>query len=257
MLAAALYWIYEAIRAASAGSTGWAERNGHQVFHTEQVLHLDPERWLNRIIDRLPVLAVPACYVYAVLYMVITPGVLVWAYRRHPDAYRRHRTTLVIVTFAALVGFRWFPTAPPRLLIGGRFVDTMDLYHSWGWWGTSTSAPAGTGALANAYAAMPSLHVAWAVWSAATVCLLVRRPAVRAAAIAYPVITALVVLGTANHYLFDVLAGAFIWLLAHLAVAAAQSVRRRARDRQPARPADASDARLHEPLTSEDGAKQR
>jgi hypothetical protein len=218
-IAAGLYWLYEAIRTLVAGKLAGAQRDGHDLLHWEQVAHLNPEHWLNQALDRLPALAVPACYFYAIMYMVVTPGVLVWTYWRHPESYARHRTALLLITFAALIGFCWFPTAPPRLLNGAGFHDTMSLYHSWGWWGASTRAPAGTGTLANAYAAMPSLHVAWAAWCAATVCALVRRPVVRLAAVSYPIITALVVLGTANHYLLDALAGTLLWLVVHLTVA--------------------------------------
>jgi hypothetical protein len=61
---------------------------------------------------------------------------------------------------------------------------------------------------------MPSLHIAWAAWCGATVYRLASRRWLRILAAAYPVLTALVVLGTANHYLADVLAGAGLWALA-------------------------------------------
>jgi hypothetical protein len=94
------------------------------------------------------------------------------------------------------------------------FVDTVVRFHTWGSLASNSIAKD-----ANQYAAMPSLHVAWAAWCAATVCALVRRPVVRLAAISYPIITALVVLGTANHYLLDALAGTLLWLVVHLTVA--------------------------------------
>lgn len=88
---------------------------------------------------------------------------------------------LAVVTGSALIGFWRFPTAPPRLLTGGGFHDTLAAYGSWGWWGRLTS-----------------------------------RRWLRALAIAYPVLTALVVLGAPNHYLTAVVAGAGLWLLADL-----------------------------------------
>jgi hypothetical protein len=72
---------------------------------------------------------------------------------------------------------------------------------------------------------MPSLHLAWAAWCGATVFTLTRRRWVKAVAIAYPVLTALVVLGTANHYLLDVLAGIGLWLLATFAVSHFERIR--------------------------------
>jgi hypothetical protein len=64
----------------------------------------------------------------------------------------------------------------------------------------------GAAAIANQFAAMPSLHMAWAVWCAATVFTLASHRWLRVLAVAYPVLTALVVLGTENHSLFDVVA---------------------------------------------------
>jgi hypothetical protein len=125
---------------------------------------------------------------------------------------------LAVITGAALIGFWWFPTAPPRLLAGAGFQDTLAHYSSWGWWGTDASVPAGAAAIANQYAAMPSLHLAWAAWCGATVYTLCRTRVVRVLAVAYPILTALVVLGTANHYLLDVLAGAALWASAHLQI---------------------------------------
>ena len=40
----------------------------------------------------------------------------------------------------------------------------MAQYSSYGWWGGDASAPRGMGGLTNQYAAMPSLHVGWALW---------------------------------------------------------------------------------------------
>lgn len=218
LLAAGLYGIYDLIRAEVSASDAWARRDGYDLLNWEQWAHLDPEHWLNHATLHLAVLTVPACYFYSALYMLLTPGTLIWVYRRHPHAYRQARTTLAMITFAALLAFRWFPTAPPRLLTGAGFADTLVYYKNWGWWGHETSLPSAAHALANQYAAMPSLHVAWATWCAATISVLTVRRSGRLLAWSYPIATALIVMATANHYLLDVLAGAVLWLVAHLAV---------------------------------------
>lgn len=71
--------------------------------------------------------------------------------------------------------------------------------------------PVPAAAIANQFAAMPSLHLAWAAWCAATVFALTRHRWLRILAVCYPVLTAVVVLGTANHYLLDGLAGVGLW----------------------------------------------
>lgn len=210
-LVAALYAAYDAVRGLFRGGTFQAQRDGRDLLHWEQALHLDPERWLNSHLQSIAVLAVPACFFYATLHFVVTPSVLIWTYHARAAGYRQARTVLAIITVSALAGFWWFPTAPPRLLAGAGFQDTLAHFSNWGWWGGDASVPQGAAAIANQYAAMPSLHLAWAAWCAATIFIHTRRLWIRVVAIAYPVLTTLVVLGTANHYLLDVLAGAGLW----------------------------------------------
>lgn len=122
--------------------------------------------------------------------------------------YRFARTWLMTSTLVGLIGFTLAPTAPPRLLAGGHgFVDTMAQYSSYGWWGGDASAPRGLGGLTNQYAAMPSLHVGWSLWCGIVLWRYGRTRFVRALGIAYPLGTTLVVMGTANHYFLDALAG--------------------------------------------------
>lgn len=217
-LVALLYAGYDVVRGLIAGSTGRAERDGADILHLELVLHIDPEHWLNDRLSQLSALAVPACYFYATLHFVVTPAVLIWLFHRRRDAYRQARTVLVIVTGSSLIGFWQFPTAPPRLLTGAGFHDTLAMFSGWGWWGSDPAVPARAAAIANQYAAMPSLHLAWALWCGVTVYRQATRPWLRLAAIAYPFLTAAVILGTANHYLLDVLAGAAVWTISDAAV---------------------------------------
>lgn len=217
-VALAFYYAYDLVRGLISGGAARAERDGRDVLHWEQVLHLDPEHAVNNALQHLTWLAVPACYFYATLHFVVTPAVLVWVYRRHGDRYRDLRTVLAVLTGSALIGFWLFPTAPPRLLPDAGFLDTLALFHSWGWWGAGASVPTAAAGLANEYAAMPSLHVAWALWSGAAVVLLARRRWVRLLGAAYPVLTAFVVMATANHFMLDVVAGALLWLVSYLAV---------------------------------------
>ena len=213
-MAVGLYAGYDAVRGLFRDGPARAERDGWGILGLERALRLDPEGWLNAHVQATPLLAVPACYVYATLHFVVTPCVLVWTFRHRPAFYTRARTALALTTAGALVGFWLFPTAPPRLLVGGGFHDTLSAYSGWGWWGTDASVPQGAAALANQFAAMPSLHVAWSVWCAATLLTQVRNPVVRVLAVLYPVLTAVVVLATANHFVLDVVAGAVLWALA-------------------------------------------
>jgi hypothetical protein len=170
--------------------------------------NLSLETSLNSALERLPVLAVIASYWYSALHYTVTPAVLVWLHRKHPGDYKAARTSLVSATLLGLVGFWLYPTAPPRMLTHDGFVDTLAQFSQWGWWSTDASAPKGMGGLTNELAAMPSLHVGWAVWVGWYVYRHAKSQLARVLAFAYPVGTALVVMGTANHYLLDVVAGA-------------------------------------------------
>jgi hypothetical protein len=101
--------------------------------------------------------------------------------------------------------------APPRMLPG--YVDTLAMTAQHGWWGSDASAPRGLGAMTNQLAAMPSLHVGWALWCAWVVFTLTRKRWVRIAALVYPLGTTLVVVGTANHYVLDAVGGALVMLI--------------------------------------------
>jgi hypothetical protein len=153
-------------------------------------------------------LAVLAAYFYSTMHYLVTPCVLIWMYRRHPGEYRFARTTLALSTVLALVGFHLVPTVPPRLLDGSGIRDSLADVSRWGWWGGEGSVPRGLGSLSNQFAAMPSLHVGWAIWCGVLIALYAERRWVKVLGIAYPIATSVVVMATGNHYLLDAVAGA-------------------------------------------------
>ncbi|MET9292912.1 phosphatase PAP2 family protein [Streptomyces sp. NPDC003077] len=210
-LIALVYVIYSAGRLVARGDAHTADGHGLAILRLEELLRIAPERALNRVFTDTPALGIPADFVYASLHYLLTPLILVWLWRRHSGRYRIMRTWLMISTLIGLVGFTLLPTAPPRLLPSGHgFTDTMAHFSSYGWWGEDASAPRGLGKLTNEYAAMPSLHVGWALWCGVALWVFGTTKAAKAAAVAYPLLVALVVMGTANHYLLDALAGAAV-----------------------------------------------
>jgi PAP2 superfamily len=209
-LLAAVYALYSVTRRVSVGGAGAAAANGRHVLHLERRLGFAPEQWLNHGLSGRAFLALPADYAYATLHYVVTPVVLVWLWRARPAAYLSARRTLMAATLMGLVGFALLPLAPPRMLPG--FTDTMALFGDSGWWGTAASAPEGLGSFTNQFAAMPSLHVGWAIWCGAVLARYAQRMWVRRLAVAYPVMVVLVVLSTANHYLLDAVAGLAVLL---------------------------------------------
>jgi PAP2 superfamily len=205
-LVTAAYGIYTASRLLADGSLARGRDRARTLLDLERAIHLNVEASLNHAVSAHACLAVPMSLWYASLHYLVTPAVLVWIYCRRPDAYARARNVLAVATGLGLVGFLLAPTAPPRLM-GTGYVDTLARYSEFGWWSTHASAPAGLGRFTNELAAMPSLHVGWAVWVAWALYPLVSTPC-RLTAIAYPAATSVVVIATGNHWVLDVLVGA-------------------------------------------------
>ena len=203
-----LYVGYSAARFVADPDLGAATGNARHLLGLEAALGLDVEQWTNAALTALPGAALLASYWYALLHYAVTPAVLLWVYRRRPARYRLVRTALVAGSALGVIGFVLVPMAPPRMLPG--YVDVLAATAEHGWWGADASAPRGLASLTNELAAMPSLHVGWAVWCAWVVFLCTRRVGARVAAVSYVVGTTAVVMTTANHYLLDAVAGAAV-----------------------------------------------
>lgn len=248
LLVAALYGFYELVRGLQHQAPAIAFRNGRDILAWERGLDIDPESWLTHALVHVTPLAVPCAYFYSTAHYLITPIVLVWMYRCHRRQYRTARTALAISTMAALVLFWLVPTAPPRLLRGAHVPDALFDLRRFGWWGGDGSVPRGLGGITNQLAAMPSLHVGWALWSGFLLALYCRNRFVRVLGVLYPLLTTFVVLATGNHYVLDVIVGVAVMafgaagaVLARRGVRTLRSVQRRraaAQDEPVRQPAD-------------------
>ncbi|CAL9527100.1 phosphatase PAP2 family protein [Streptomyces sp. enrichment culture] len=206
-----VYACYSLGRLVVRGDVSDAVDHGLAILRIEKALYLNAESPLNRWFTHEPWLGIPADFWYASLHYLVTPAVLVWLFRSRAVHYRAARTWLMVSTFIGLIGFTLLPTCPPRLLDASHgFVDTMAHYSSWGWWGGEASAPRGLGGMTNQYAAMPSLHVGWALWCGVILWRHGRTRTAKTFAVVYPLVTTIVVMGTANHYFLDAVAGAAV-----------------------------------------------
>lgn len=213
-----VYACYTAGRLLARGDVSTAVDNGLAILRVEKFFLINAEHPLNRLFRTQAWIGIPADFWYASLHYVVTPIILVWLFRSRAVHYRAARTWLMTSTMIGLIGFTLLPTCPPRLLAAEHgFVDTMAQYSSWGWWGGEASAPRGMGGMTNQYAAMPSLHVGWALWCGVILWRHGRTPLARTAAVVYPLVTTIVVMGTANHYFLDAVAGAAVMGLGLLA----------------------------------------
>jgi hypothetical protein len=216
LLIGVLYGAYEISRGLGDVDMSDAVDNGRQILHLEKVWHLDPEQILNNLLHHATFLAVFASYFYSVMHYLVTPAVLIWMYRSHRADYGRARTALALSTGLGLIGYLFLPTAPPRMVHGSGLRDILADTQRFGWWGHDGSVPRGWGEFTNQFAAMPSLHVGWAVWCGAVIALYARRRWVRALGVSYPLLTTFVVMATGNHYLLDAVAGAVVMALGAL-----------------------------------------
>lgn len=143
---------------------------------------------------------------YGTAHFVVTAAALIWLFRRDPPRYPLWRNTLAATTALALIGFALYPLMPPRLLPPSYgFVDSLKTIG--GLWDFDSGAVA---KVSNQYAAMPSLHCAWAGWCTFVLWPMVRSKWAKALVLLYPAITVFCIVVTANHYFLDAVGGAVI-----------------------------------------------
>ncbi|WP_199521255.1 phosphatase PAP2 family protein [Jiangella anatolica] len=201
---AAVYGVYTVIRNSVPDDQARAVANSVRIWTTEQDLRIDFELWLNHTVHAVEWLTVSINYFYVSLHFVVTGGVLIWLFLRHPGRYRAARTVLAFTTGLALFGYYLYPLAPPRLLPSGLFYDTVALHDTVG---ALTSGDLQN--LSNQYAAMPSMHAGWSMWCGLALIMFARSRWVRLLGVLYPLATVVVITATGNHYVLDAVGG---WL---------------------------------------------
>jgi hypothetical protein len=196
------YYLYREARNLVPNQPSIARRHGRSVQWLQDWLHCNFELSVNQYVAHSPWLAQPMDYYYATLHFVVTIAVMVWLFMARPRVYRGLRTALFAMTISGLAGFYLYPLAPPRLLPEYGYVDTLAKYHTWG-----SLADPNIAEHTNQFAAMPSLHIAWAGWCAIAVFYCARPWWLRVLAVAYPIGTLMVIVGTANHFVIDAVGG--------------------------------------------------
>ncbi|GAQ53664.1 hypothetical protein a10_03469 [Streptomyces acidiscabies] len=196
------YWTYSLIRNAVPEQKSEALRNADWIWRMEHHLGIAVEESVNHAVNSVTWLIVGMNYYYATLHFIVTLGVLVWLYRSHPGRYAATRLVLFATTAVALVGYYFYPLAPPRLMNGGDFIDTVVVHETWG-----SMASGDLKNMSNQYAAMPSMHIGWSLWCGLTIFFLARLPWVRILGLLYPTATLIVIVSTANHFWLDAVGG--------------------------------------------------
>ncbi|MGW1183410.1 bifunctional glycosyltransferase 87/phosphatase PAP2 family protein [Streptomyces drozdowiczii] len=211
LLIRVVYSAYAHVRLAATAGRATAERHGRQIHSAEQWLHIDVEHRINHAVAGVGRLRDFFDYYYSTFHFVVPLAILAVLYVRRPADYRWARSTLGFATLLALVGFWLYPLAPPRLMPGLGFIDTVHGVQDF----TKPDYGALT-AVTNQYAAMPSLHFGWSLWCGVIIVLLAPKAWMKALGVLHPLLTVSAIVATANHWVLDAVGGAAVVALGFL-----------------------------------------
>jgi len=194
------YWVYRLVRGLVDGRAAAAFENARHIVHIERGLGLFFEPSVNGWALDHDWISDVSSWLYVNSHFTITTATLAFLYLRRNDRFYFVRNMFVVAMGIALVGYLVFPTAPPRFLPHLGFQDSVAHFT-----GVDTQA---SNVLFNPYAAVPSMHVAFALMLGLSMAAIVRRRWAKALWSVYPLLVTFVVVATANHWWFDGVAGA-------------------------------------------------
>ena len=200
-LCGALLVIYRAIRTINKTDMRVAFANARSVIRLENWLGLPFEDNLQTWLLDHPTLIKLLNHYYIFFHFPAAIAFLLWLYLRQPRHYVPFRNLMAFVTFVALIIHLLFPLAPPRMMTG--FVDTMREF------GPNIYPKNAIDGAANQIAAMPSLHFGWAMIEAIAV-ITILKSRWRWLIVLHPLLMAMSIIATGNHWWIDAAAAAVI-----------------------------------------------
>jgi PAP2 superfamily len=191
-----------------------------QVIRLERLLGLFHEQAIQKVFLPYRVVVQFFNVYYGTAHFLVTMVTFVCLFKFRPTQFVRWRNALAFTTALALVGFSLYPLMPPRLLhesgpFGGARLtatrdlpDSTDIHDTLKEFGSLWSFDSGgISRVSNQYAAMPSLHCAWATWCTLALWPLVRKRWARVLLVGYPLLTVLCIIVTGNHFWLDAIGG--------------------------------------------------
>lgn len=203
-----LYIIYSFVQASVNQPVSLAVQNANNIVQLEKTLgifiELNVQHWFlqNSILVKL------VNDVYSYLFYPVIIVFAIWAYNRHKQQYMVARNIFLVSAFIGLFSFAFFPMAPPRLMSGLGFVDTLAKYDAIHY---SPSIPH---FLVNQYAAMPSFHFGWTLLVGASTFLIAKSWWLKVLGALLPALMLISIIATGNHFILDALGGAVTIALA-------------------------------------------
>jgi len=196
------YYVYRLTRGAIDGNPSVAFENARALIDVERTLHVFIEPSVQSWASGWSFVTDAAAWIYINAQSSVTLGALAWLYLFRNESFYFVRNMFGVAFAIALVGYVVYPTAPPRFMPEWGFQDTVSEY---------TGVPqdsVAVNALFNPYAAVPSMHVAFALMIGWPLARLVRWRPLKVFWFVYPFIVTFVIVVTANHFLADAFLGA-------------------------------------------------
>lgn len=212
------YYAYRLVRGLVDGRASAAFDNARSLLHIEQSLGLFFEPAFQDWTERHAWLMDASNWIYVNSHFALTTAFLIWLYVKRNEGFYFVRNMFMVAMGIALVGYMAFPTAPPRFMPEWGFRDSVAEF--------TGVEPESSNLLFNPFAAVPSMHVAFALMLGLPLASMVRRRWAQLLWWSYPAVVSFVVVATANHWWFDAFLGA---ATAGVAALAAQALLARAR----------------------------
>ena len=203
VLFAVAYLGYTLVRGLVEGRATAAFQHARELISLERGMHFFVEPTVQAWAEGSHFLMGLTSWLYVNAQTSVTIAALVYIYLRHNRSFYFVRNMFMFAMFIALIGYWAFPTAPPRLLPEWGFFDSVSAFT-----GVSSHGSGPSVGLFNSYAAVPSMHVAFALMIGWPLASLSRWRAVRVAWRLYPLLITFVIVVTANHFLADAMLGA-------------------------------------------------
>jgi membrane-associated phospholipid phosphatase len=214
------YLLYSAARWLTVGDLPSAQAHAHWIVDRERDLHVAAEASVQHALTGTPFLWV-LNHLYIAAQLLVVPGALMFLYVRDRSLYERLRNTILATWLLSIPVYAAFPVAPPRLAHIG-IVDTITSQTQFSLDSRLTTS------FYNELAAVPSLHVGFAVAVGIALAAALRRPVAKGLALLWGPTIALAVVATGNHFFFDIAAGLLVSALGYGVAVGIDRVRLRA-----------------------------
>src|SRR5829696_695036 len=228
------YWLYRFVRGFTDGRVAQAFDNARELIRIEQGLGLFIEPAVHAWARGSTWIIDGASWMYMNSHFTVTTLTLAFVYLRRNASFYFIRNMFMVAMGIALVLYAAYPTAPPRFMPEWGFGDSVARFTG------LTAEGSSADALYNPFAAVPSMHVAFALMLGIPMASIARRAWAKGLWLVYPLMVSFVVVATANHWWFDAFAGALTAAVAAAAAVLFARVRPAAWAWMPAAPAAAA-----------------